>query len=325
MTSNSTGSSFSTNTNQTSLKRTHSIEIIEPAVNKRPANKTKNDIIIVDEGNRPFDNRNNVRDLFIKLKSMFPQKSDMVINTTLQKHVNDLDINKICNDLIEDQSGTKEDFAISSTPTAAEQQPSTSSNAMLEDDRSKISQIFPDCDPSYIETQLKCYSNHPNRVDLIIAGLFERQNYPRFKDKLVVTKKQQKLDSYMNMNMNFDDFLKLYPNPLEYFCGLNKNITGENYRDHCRIYLSNKYSRLSVITIDKLLSKNNFHFYPTIKAIQEALIFKNIFMDEAIKDDNTLQTSLDVNNNNNNRVLKKSNVLKLGEIEFFLWKFFFFQ
>ncbi len=43
---------------------------------------------------------------------MFPQKSDVVINNTIQRNLNNLDFNLLCNALIENKSENKQDVII---------------------------------------------------------------------------------------------------------------------------------------------------------------------------------------------------------------------
>ena len=305
------------------MKRTHSIEIIEPVVaNKRVTteividNDSSDSIRTVSSGssddiNQRRYNRQEVKELFTKLRSMFPTKSDVVINNTIQRNLNNLDINILCNALIEDKSGvSKQDVIILNNSKRQPNQatrPTTSSNASIEDDLDKILQIVTDCDPDYIRNELKVQLKRQNRADYIVANLIEKKNYPRLKDKLLVSKKENKLESYLNMDIGMEDFLKIYPQPFEYFKkgNLNKNNTDASYKEHCRIYLLNKFSKLSSHTVDEVLKKNSYYFYPSIKQILEVLSFKGIIMKEVeMKNQVNLQDVAgggDHNNPNHNR------------------------
>ena len=216
------------------MKRKHSVEFIEQTI---VANKRIAPEIVIDNDSSSSDsittatssnisgknqesyNRQEVKELFTKLRSMFPQKSDVVINNTIQRNLNNLDINLLCNALIEDKSENKQDVIIINNRNKQHEQarPTTSSNASIEDDLDIILQIVPDCDPDYIKNELKVQSKHQNRGDIIVANLLERKNYPRLKDKLIVSKKENKLENYLNMEISIEDFLKIYPQPFDYF------------------------------------------------------------------------------------------------------------
>lgn len=328
-----TVSTTSSNSNNQSkgMKRTHSIEIIEPTIKRISTGASQNDDIIID--NEPSRSnaasassvtnandsgrysREEVRDLFLRLRQMFPQKTDIVIKSVVQRHLYNLDLNTICNELIEDKSANRREINMRSNAgvmVRSDDQPTTSSKATLDDDLEKILQIVPDCDPEYIKDQLKQLPSGTNRADALVTRLIETKTYPRLKDKQLASKISNKLDSLLNMEISFDDFLKMYPNPIEYFNSgsLNKNNTNLNYKEHCRVYLSNKFSKLSNTSIDKVLKKNNFYFLPSVKQIEEALTFKSIKMSEVIR--NSVNPSQVNNrydndlNNNNYRFIKKS-------------------
>jgi hypothetical protein len=109
------------------MKRKHSVEFIEQTIvaNKRIApemvidnDSSSSDSITtatssnISGKNQESYNRQEVKELFTKLRSMFPQKSDVVINNTIQRNLNNLDINLLCNALIEDKSENKQDVII---------------------------------------------------------------------------------------------------------------------------------------------------------------------------------------------------------------------
>ena len=259
------------------MKRTHSVEIIEPSANKRLTNETNRD-----SNNQSRYNRDEAKNMLSRLRVMFPHKTENLINNILQKHLNDLDLNKSCNELIDNENVNKnEEIMIVNTP---HQQPTTSEKAAIVDDLEKILQIVPDCDPEYIKAKLRTHAQRNNRVDFILSDLFEKSSYPRLKDKNLAPKKTNKLENLLNMDLSIEEFLKIYPHPIEYFNGSlqNKNNIDENYKEHCRIFLSNKYSQLSTFSINKVFSKNKFYFLPTIKEIQHSLSNKKIFMNEAV-------------------------------------------
>lgn len=259
--------------------------------------------------------------LFSELKIMFPQKSDNSITKILIKYSKNFDFNKVCNELLENDSSIE--IVDTKAGSGAGNRDEivyvgSSNNIPTTSDFDRITQIIPDCDPSFIEMQIKLYQTKPNRVDIIVSNLIEKRNYPRKNEQIKLKESINKLNNLLNMSMNFDDFLKIYPNPFDYFydksvkqspqvkksmsktmsvttdlvstqpttsTDKNNNSTNlnlnENYKEHCRTYLANKFSQLSKSTIEKVLNKNQFRFTPSFREIESALNSKNIKMNEA--------------------------------------------
>lgn len=143
----------------------------------------------------------------------------------------------------------------------------------IADDFEKISMIVVDCDPSYLIEQLKLMSGKKNRVELILSNLLEDKKYPKLKDYIKRKNMEKELESLTNMQLNMEEFLKMYPNPVEFFYDKESKVT-DNYTTHSRIALLNKFIIISRETIDNILAENKFHFTPTYRQLEDAISSK---------------------------------------------------
>ena len=169
----------------------------------------------------------------------------------------------------------------------------------------RIANVISDCDPSYILDQLKKYPDHQhhhnhnnhqqtgansaagsNRVELVVTHLLENKNYPRLKDFLLRQRKQVDLENHLNMQLNIEEFLKLYPNPAEHFNRLpiatvttsaaSATVTtaspepSKNYKRHCQVYLYKLFPYFATDSIENVLKKHSYRLTPAYKQLSSA-------------------------------------------------------
>lgn len=159
--------------------------------------------------------------------------------------------------------------------------PSTSSNAQnlidnkeerekkYQQDVEEIKSIIKDCDPTHIEELLNKNLDKPDRVREIINHLLEKP-YPKLKDYLSKVNRRKKIES--NLEFNIDEFIKVYPNPVEYFYNIPDDIINDdNYKEHCLIFLRNKFKLISSDSIESHFRANNFRFTQTYHQFEDAL------------------------------------------------------
>jgi hypothetical protein len=139
----------------------------------------------------------------------------------------------------------------------------------IKSDYESITAVINDCEPSYIYDQIKELANHPHRVQVIIDKMLDKKTYPRLKDYLNKVKKQQELDAHINMDVKFEEFLKIYPNPHEYFYDTKKDMS-ENYKSHCRTLLFNNFKLIARDTLVVVLGKFNWHLTPAFRQLEDA-------------------------------------------------------
>jgi hypothetical protein len=70
----------------------------------------------------------------------------------------------------------------------------------LQDDFSRLRNIFPDCDPNYIYERLEESKGKEDRATHIATDMFEHKNYPRLKDLVEKQTKEARKKRLHNMN-----------------------------------------------------------------------------------------------------------------------------
>ena len=211
------------------------------------------------------------------VKSVFPSintKSALqVINRVHQKgHMmqsNEIRRNHIIDDIMIKNLNENAPTSVSDTNTPEPAKPVSN----LDHDYEQIVAVISDCEPEYIREQLKKLAFHSNRVQMIIDKMLENKNYPRLKDYLRRIQKQKDLDAHINLNVNFDEFLKLFPNPHEFFHNKEKEMS-ENYKMHCRVLLYNNFTLISKDSLESVLIKNGYHLTPAFRQLEDAYTAK---------------------------------------------------
>jgi hypothetical protein len=165
--------------------------------------------------------------------------------------------------------GNEATAAAATTNTADGQQPGTSRDLDTKSDYESIVAVISDCEPAYIHRLLAEHAEHPNRVEFIINKMLETKSYPRLRDALEKEKKQKNLDAHINMELDFDEFLKVYPAPHVYFYDKTKPVS-DNYKNHCRTLLFNNFLLIARESLEKVLSSHNWHLTPAFRQLEDA-------------------------------------------------------
>ncbi|CAF0787945.1 unnamed protein product [Brachionus calyciflorus] len=233
-------------------------------------------------------------------KHIFPQIDVVRIRQELLKNLNNPNaLNLTMDDLLNFQNKHND---------LVELEPMDIEINLDELDLGEISSIIPDCDPNFIREQLKNVPlKTPNRVAIIVNTILEAKSYPKLKDALGKQAKKNKLESCLNLDLNIEDFLKAYPNPIEYFIN-NKKNPSDCYKNHCRTYLLNKYRHLTTECIEKTLVQNSFNFTLTYRQLSDAYDGRE---DQLKQRSNFGIGDFNNNNNNNNNNNKRiTNIIK---------------
>lgn len=133
--------------------------------------------------------------------------------------------------------------------------------------------VITDCEPNYVTEQLKLMENQANRVEILISQMLEKKNYPRLKDFLEKNRHQQKVNALLNIQLNIEEFLRQFPDPFHTFYHDNKAIS-DNYKEHCRVTLLNKFNLISSDSIEITLIQNNYYFIKTYRQLEDAILNK---------------------------------------------------
>ncbi|CAF0957227.1 unnamed protein product [Rotaria sordida] len=140
----------------------------------------------------------------------------------------------------------------------------------IPDEYNRLLAILPDIDPDYA---LECYmryretSSDKTDLNILITSLIEN-GYIKLIDKLERLHNERLKENLREPKFEINEFLKTFPNPLEYFYDRTKNLS-ESYKKHAYIYLANAFARVSIDYIKQILSNNNYRFAPSIKQLQE--------------------------------------------------------
>ena len=161
---------------------------------------------------------------------------------------------------------------LAANPLVTENRPTTSRESNLNDDFEQIKLIVYDCEHNYIRDQLKLHENNPKRVQLIFNEMLEKKSYPHMRDFLLKQKREQELDRHFNMNLDLEEFLKIYPNPHEYFYKRERSVS-DNYKHHCKTLLANNFKLIDLESIEKCLFENNWILTLSFKELEDA--YKN--------------------------------------------------
>lgn len=140
---------------------------------------------------------------------------------------------------------------------------------MYDMDFESIQSVVNDCAPDYIHEQLRKQGKNARRVELIINEMLEKKSYPRLRDYMNQMKKKQDLDAHLNMNIDFEEFIKMYPEPSEHFYDKKKDMS-ENYKNHCRTLLYNNFIMIARDSLDSVLSQHNWHLTPSVRQLEDA-------------------------------------------------------
>ena len=139
----------------------------------------------------------------------------------------------------------------------------------LKNDLREVMAVLVDCDPIYLIGQAMIFQNSPNRVETVISAILEKKSYPKLKDFKEKERHKKDLENHLNMELNMDEFLKLYPDPVAHFYNIETEMSS-NYKRHCQAYLCNKFVYFTSDTIEDVLRKHKYHLTPAVQQINGA-------------------------------------------------------
>ena len=152
----------------------------------------------------------------------------------------------------------------------------------LDEDFAKITGIIGDCDPAHIFKELNLMRSDPNRVEKLLADLIEKRNYPRLRDQVVKKNQLNRVESLLNMKLDKEEFVQMYPEPREYFYKTDA-VMSESYRAHCISELMNAFGFITEDSILTVMAQNKFHYAPSFRQLEEAFTFQEESLKARIK------------------------------------------
>lgn len=145
------------------------------------------------------------------------------------------------------------------------------SEEFVPDEYNRLLAILPDIDPDYaLERYMKyaasSLSNQPD-LNVLITNLIEN-GYVKVSEKLERIRNERLKENLRNPKFEINEFLKTFPNPLEYFYDETKTVS-ESYKKHAYIYLANAFARITSDYINEVLFIHNHRFAPSMKHLQQ--------------------------------------------------------
>ncbi|CAF1287862.1 unnamed protein product [Didymodactylos carnosus] len=145
-------------------------------------------------------------------------------------------------------------------------------NLFINDEYERILAILPDCDPEYAMEEYSKYlrsiaeTHQQQDLNNLITSMIER-GYTKIKDKIEQNRNERLKENISNPIFEIEDFLRTFPNPLEYFYDCTKTMS-ESYQRHAYIYLANAFTRVPSEQIKTILIENNYRFSPSLKQLK---------------------------------------------------------
>jgi TRIAD3 protein (E3 ubiquitin-protein ligase RNF216) len=103
-----------------------------------------------------------------------------------------------------------------------------------------LKELFPNADPIYLDIVGEVFSNNITGLneflDKVATNIISYPRITGYNEKL----KTLKIIQSLTVNFNVKDFLKLCPDPVNYFKNLNRNIKKNHYIEESMSYLSYK-------------------------------------------------------------------------------------
>ncbi|XP_022904293.2 E3 ubiquitin-protein ligase RNF216-like isoform X1 [Onthophagus taurus] len=143
-------------------------------------------------------------------------------------------------------------------PKRSRKSPSPIAEMDLETQTQLLKDIFPDADPTYLESQALIYLSEPDGLSEFISSHLEKRNYPTKKEYL----RRQQLNAQVRQyttEFNVDNFLDIIKDPETYFKDLSRRTRSDNQveRHLCGLVLKNLYSRVAIRDMPPSLYEQN--------------------------------------------------------------------
>jgi hypothetical protein len=135
--------------------------------------------------------------------------------------------------------------------------------------------IFPDCDPDYLFSELEARAGDPHRTESLSAKLFDQRNYPRLGERLKKEQVQEQVRKLRELKLNVEEFLTMFSDPKETFYDVTKPVT-ERYKQHAWQQLLKDFPMLTDNYIKKKFDSQNQHYLPTMTILNKvAALYRN--------------------------------------------------
>ena len=140
----------------------------------------------------------------------------------------------------------------------------------LEQDVETVRAVFPDCDPMWLYETLAGKHNDEDRVASLTSHMSEQRSYPLLKDRLEKERRLKAKQRVMNMTLDMNEFLEMFPDPEAHFMNTESAVS-DAYRAHCRTFLRNRFDLASNGYIDACLDTHSGHLLPAFCELEAAM------------------------------------------------------
>ena len=142
-------------------------------------------------------------------------------------------------------------------------------------DALSLRSAFPLCDPPHIYKRLVNYFSNPYRVQIVAQELAEHDDYPKLFDRLQQQRRFQQVKDYFNMQLDVEQFLLRFPDPIKEFTDETK-VMPASYKAHLDPHLLNTFITLKPEFIRQTAKQHNFRLSTTTAALRLNHIYSKV-------------------------------------------------
>lgn len=199
------------------------------------------------------------------LAAMFPNRDQNELYAYLEVHHNREDrLNRVIDELLDTADDTVPEQNAGSETKPEDPQKKLSP----QDELTLLQDMFPECDPDFLEKRLRAKKGDPHRAHAIATEMSNGKPYPKLQDKLARERKEAEKRRLWNLDMTPEAFLEKFPDPVETFNNLKKT-RGDLYKEHCKVKLHNEFPFMSRRYIRHVLEDFTYHLTPAWEVLQK--------------------------------------------------------
>ena len=149
----------------------------------------------------------------------------------------------------------------------------------LKSDTESIQAILPDSDTEWVRAELVKRTFQVERVQELAMEMFTKRNFPKgseIKKKRQIVQRRTELQ---NLQLNVEEFLALFPDPVETFYN-DKKPVGNSYKTHVLIHLLNSFPMVRKGYILTVLDAHSGHLVPSLRVLEDQT--KELFTGESV-------------------------------------------
>ncbi|XP_068238259.1 uncharacterized protein [Palaemon carinicauda] len=210
---------------------------------------------LLEEPSRPQDT-NQANNLNVTMPEAKNQPNTSAFQAVDRGRLADVPVNEDNSTTGEGPSGEGDE-----TPSAAD------TEDRITDQINTLTEMFSDADPDYLRERCIGLIGKPEGFQSLVEELMEKKDYPKLEEYL---KRQKRLEIKKKFieGMSVEEFLEYFEDPEKVFCDTEKKMS-VTYMENARTQLLRDLPYHLSKDIDNELRKNNYHYLPTLRALEE--------------------------------------------------------